>query len=164
MHQDLRCRALLITVGLCAATARHARADEPTELNRDLVKVAAVQISGYDKGDPPREGYDPTALLIPYIDQAGKEGAQLVVFPEYVLGRISVPGPETQRMAAAAKANSIYVIVGCWEVFENDTFANTALLFDRSGRIVGKYNKIPCNSNVFSLILTKKFKSKTLVR
>ena len=37
--------------------------------------------------------------------------------------------------------NSIYVIVGCWEVFDDDTFANTALIFDRRGEIVGKYRK-----------------------
>ncbi|MDG1896970.1 MAG: hypothetical protein P8J37_18845 [Fuerstiella sp.] len=69
---------------------------EQQKLNRDVVKVAAVQISGYDKGDVPRPEYDPTADLLPYIDRAGKDGAQLVVFPEYVLGHIPVPGP-TQR-------------------------------------------------------------------
>ena len=41
----------------------------------------------------------------------------------------------------AAKKNAIYVVVGCWEVFDDDTFANTALIFDRSGNILGKYNK-----------------------
>ena len=108
---------------------------------RDFVKVAAVQIDGYDKGDIPRDGYDPTGDFVAYIDRAGSDGAQLVVFPEYVLGRIHVPGPATAKIAAAAKANSIYVIIGCWEVFADDTFANTALIFDRSGQIMGKYKK-----------------------
>ena len=116
-------------------------ADEKPGVHRDLVKVAAVQISGYDKGDLPREGYDPTEQLIPYINRAGMEKAQLIVFPEYVLGRITVPGPLTQKISAAAKANSIYVIAGCWEVFEDDTFANTALIFGRNGEIFGKYRK-----------------------
>ena len=111
------------------------------ELGRDAVKIAAVQISGYDKGDLPRDDYDPTPQIISYIDRAGKDGAQLVVFPEYVLGHIPVPGPSTERIAEAAKANSIYVIVGCWEVFENKTFANSALIFGRSGEIIGKYRK-----------------------
>jgi predicted amidohydrolase len=131
----------LLFVGLSAMLTGLANADEPRSVNRDLVKVAAVQISGYDKGDLPREGYDPAAALIPYIDRAGKDGAQLVVFPEYVLGRISVPGPQTQRISAAAKTNSIYVIVGCWEVFDDGRFANSALIFDRDGTIMGKYNK-----------------------
>lgn len=123
---------------VCSGTAI---ADERATPNRDLVKVAAVQISGYDKGDLPREGFHPADQFVPYIDRAGKDGAQLVVFPEYVLGHIPVPGPATEKISAAAKANSIYVIVGCWEVFEDDTFANTALVFGRDGAIIGKYRK-----------------------
>ena len=46
------------------------------------VKVAAVQIRGYDKRDLPREGFDPLEKLLPYIHRAGKDGAQLIVFPE----------------------------------------------------------------------------------
>ena len=109
--------------------------------NWDHVKVAAVQISLYDKGDMPKEGYDPTNEVIPYIERAAKDGAQLVVFPEYVLGRISVPGPMTEKLSAAAAANKIYVIIGCWEVFDDGSFANTALVFDRNGKIAGKYCK-----------------------
>ena len=45
--------------------------------------------------------------IVPYIDKAGKDNAQLVVFPEYVLGRIPVPGPTTKKISAAAAANSI---------------------------------------------------------
>jgi predicted amidohydrolase len=79
--------------------------------------------------------------MIPYVDRAGRDGAELVVFPEYVLGRISVPGPETRKFSEAAANHRIYVIVGCWEVFDDGTFANTALLFGRDGQIVGKYRK-----------------------
>ena len=136
-----RFQVVITTVGILAALAGKGVADAPSQLNRDLVKVAAVQVSGYDKGDLPRDGYDPTIQLLPYISRAGKEHAQLIVFPEYILGRIRVPGPSTEKIAAAAKANSIYVIVGCWEVFADDSFANTALIFDRSGAIAGKYRK-----------------------
>jgi len=34
------------------------------KVNRDLVKIAAVQISGYDKGDARREGYDVADELV----------------------------------------------------------------------------------------------------
>jgi N-carbamoylputrescine amidase len=132
---------LLATIVMLSALPAIILAAEPSPANRDLVKVAAVQISGYDKGDVPREGYDPTIPMLPYIDRAGKEGDQLIVFPEYVLGRTAVPGPTTEKIAAAAKANSIYVIIGCWELFDDGTFANTALIFDRSGEILGKYRK-----------------------
>ncbi len=108
---------------------------------RDQVKVAAVQILGYDKGELPRPGYDAADALVPYIKRAADDGCQLVVFPEYVLGHIAVPGPSTDKLAAAARAGSIYVIVGGWEELGDDKFANTALLFDRRGQISGKYRK-----------------------
>ena len=105
------------------------------------VRVAAVQISGYDKGDLPRPGYDPVAQLLPFIHRAGQDAVSLVVFPEYILGHIRVPSPSTARIAAAAKAAGVYVIVGCWEVVASETLRNTALLFDRAGEIVGRYHK-----------------------
>lgn len=110
-------------------------------VQRDQVKVAAVQINGYDKGELPRPGYDAADALVPYIKRAAGDGCQLVVFPEYVLGHITAPGPSTDKLAAAARSGSIYVIVGGWEEFGDDKFANTALLFDRQGQIVGKYRK-----------------------
>lgn len=131
----------IVSVGFYLAAVAVACADEARPSNRDLVKVAAVQINGYDKGDLPRDGYDPASRLIPYIDRAGRDKAQLVVFPEYVLGHISVPGDETNRIAAAARKNSISVIVGCWEELPNGEFANAALIFDRNGAVLGKYNK-----------------------
>lgn len=137
----IRCLLLTTLTGIRAVAPDMLHADEQLPLNRDSVKIAAVQISGYDKGDLPRDGYDPAALCVPYIDRAGNENAQLVVFPEYVLGHITVPGPATDRIAAAAQANAVYVIIGCWEVFSDQTFANTALLFDRTGQIAGKYRK-----------------------
>jgi predicted amidohydrolase len=140
-QRETHLQVVIITVGILTALAGKAVADVPGQGFPDLVKVAAVQISGYDKGDLPRDGYDPTTQLVPYIDRAGKDHAQLIVFPEYVLGRIPVPGPSTAKIAAAARTNSIYVVIGCWEVFADDTFSNTALIFDRSGEIVGKYRK-----------------------
>lgn len=132
---------LLIGCVHCACSQANPPTTEPSAGAADTVKVAAVQILGYDKTELPRDGYDPVSQMLPYIDRAGKDGAQLVVFPEYVLGHISVPGPETKRIARAAAANHIYVVIGCWEDFEDDTYANTALIFDRQGEIMGKYLK-----------------------
>ncbi len=117
------------------------QAAPPESSQQSVVKIAAVQINGYDKGELPREGYDVSKTLVPYIDRAGKDGADLVVFPEYVLGHISVPGNETKRISSAAAANKVYVVVGCWEVYDDKTYANTALIFDREGNIAGKYHK-----------------------
>jgi predicted amidohydrolase len=113
------------------------------------VKVAAVQMLGYDKTDVPRPGFDPSEAVVRYVERAAGDGAQLVVFPEYLLGRITVPGPHTQRISRAAAASRIYVIVGCWEVFDDGAFANTALLFDRAGKIAGKYHKVHAAVDTF---------------
>ena len=135
------CLSGLSAVVLCTVIPA-GQADLPGKASRpDTVKVAAVQISGYDKGEVPRPDYHPTQAIIPYINRAGKDGAQLVVFPEYVLGHIAVPGKETQAIAAAAAANRIYVIVGSWEVFHDGSYANAALVFGRDGDIVGRYHK-----------------------
>jgi len=130
---------LLIVFGI--SWSAFGSAESPPETRSTQIKVAAVQISGYDKGDLPRPNYDPVKLIAPYIDKAAQDGAQLVVFPEYVLGHIAVPGSETQRICEAAKRNQIYVIIGCWEVAQDGTYANTALIFDRDGKIFGKYHK-----------------------
>ncbi len=114
---------------------------QPPAPQPDQVKVAAVQLTGYTKGFQPRANYDPSAAIVDYTNRAAADGAQLVVFPEYHLGRIHVPSPVTERIGRAAAAHSIYVIVGCWELLENEEFANAALLFGRDGRLVGKYYK-----------------------
>ena len=132
--------AVVLIIG-SGIVARVRAADDVKETKRARVRVAAVQINGYDKGDVPREGYNPTQQLLPYIDRAGKEKMDLIVFPEYVLGHIQVPGPSTKAVAAAAAANRVYVIVGCWEEYPDGSFANTALIFDRGGKIAGKYHK-----------------------
>jgi beta-ureidopropionase len=126
---------------MCALLGSMVRAEDVPDPNATGVKVAAVQMMGYDKTELPRSGYDPTATVVRYIERAGEDGAQLVVFPEYVLGHIAIPGPIASRISAAAAASRIYVIVGCWENYSDGTYANAALLFDRSGQIIGKYFK-----------------------
>jgi len=130
---------MFVLLGLVSTWVTASEAGQATD--RGAVKVAAVQISGYDKGYVERPGFDPTKALVKYIQKASADGAQLVVFPEYVLGRIAVPGPVTQKIAEAAAAAKVYVIVGCWEVYTDNSFANTALLFDRQGQIQGRYHK-----------------------
>ncbi len=145
MLRTIHTKAVVASIIVSFALGWAATAEEPQEPNRDklraTIKVAAVQISGYDKGDLPRDDYDPTLGILPYIDRAGKDAVDLIVFPEYVLGHIKVPGPATKKIAAAAARNRVYVIVGCWEQYSDGTYANTALIFDRRGSISGKYHK-----------------------
>lgn len=124
-----------------AVVCVHGFSASPTDSLPRTVKVAAVQISGYDKAELPRENYQPANGFVEYIDRAGKDGVELIVFPEYVLGHIRVPGAQTQLIASAAKRNGIYVVVGCWEVQQNGDYANTAILFGRDGKVQGRYRK-----------------------
>lgn len=106
------------------------------QLKWNSVKVAAVQCL-------PSPGEDPADIVVKYINRAAKDGAQLVVFPEYHLGRITIPNESTEKVSAAAQKNSIYVIIGCFEnLNEQGEYANNALLFDRSGEIMGRYSKV----------------------
>jgi predicted amidohydrolase len=96
---------------------------------------------GYDKFGTAKGGMDPVSVLLPYIERAGREGVDLLVFPEYHLGRIRVPGPETERIGEGIRQQGVYVIVGSWELLEDGKYANAALLFGRDGDILGKYYK-----------------------
>ena len=77
----------------------------------------------------------------------------MMVLPEYIAGTFSKPLKETDpvnQIAEAARRNNMYVIVGGWEEFEEGAFeakkegafANTALLFSRSGEVIGRYSKM----------------------
>ena len=125
-----------------AAGVRVAAPAQARQALPERVKVAAVQMLGYDKTEALRPGFDPGEAVVRYIERAARDGARLVVFPEYLLGRIAVPGPQTEKIAKAAAAQRIYVIVGCWDLHPDGSFANTALLFDPHGKIGGTYRKV----------------------
>lgn len=104
------------------------------------------------------------------IARAAAEGARLIVFPEafvgtypkgsnyeiavgmrttagreafrrYYDGAIAVPGPETERLGAAAQATGTHVVIG---VIERDggTLYCTALFFGPDGGLLGKHRKL----------------------
>jgi predicted amidohydrolase len=52
-----------------------------------------------------------------------------------------IPGPATERLAQAARRNSLWLVAGLTER-QGDIVYNTAVLFDRQGRIAGKYRKV----------------------
>jgi nitrilase len=104
------------------------------------------------------------------IADAARQGAKLVVFPEafisaypkgldfgarlgsrtpegrndfrrYFESAIEVPSPATETLAAAARANHVYMVIG---VIERDggTLYCTALFFSPEGRLMGKHRKL----------------------
>ena len=101
--------------------------------------------------------------LLGLLEEAGKMGADLVCAPEDMqhigslglhidkndpeTGKIlfnamafPVPGPETDRLADIARRNKMYIIAPIYEV-EGEKIYNTAIVFDREGKIIGKHRK-----------------------
>ena len=105
-----------------------------------------------------------------WIAKAGAAGCQIVVFPEaflsgypkgsdfdisigvrttrgrdefrrYLDAAITVPGPETERLGAAAAAAGTYVVIGVMER-ELGTQYCTALYFGPDGALLGKHRKL----------------------
>lgn len=101
----------------------------------DSLKVAAVQVIS-----DPVKGAVPQAVT--YMERAAAEGARLIVFPEYHLGHIAIPGPETETLSAAARRLRLHVVIGCLETMSDGEFFNTALLIDEEGSIAGRYRKV----------------------
>ncbi len=127
------------------------------------VRVAAVQAS-YVLMDQAAT-LDRVASL---TAQAAAQGAQLVAFPEvFVPGTpiwidtrpiwdgdedwfrllaenaVVVPGPATDRMAAIARDNGVWLIVGVEERDQHGwTIYNTVLYFSAEGALVGRHRKL----------------------
>ncbi len=101
--------------------------------------------------------------LLGLFEEAGKKGADLVCGPEdmqhiggYGLhvdvkdpetGKIlwdalavPVPGELTDRVSAIAKQHEMYIIAPIYEAVGDKTY-NTAVVFDRKGKIIGKHRK-----------------------
>lgn len=84
------------------------------------------------------------------IDAAGELGLDIVCLGETIT-RVGtgaslkddaepVPGPVTRRLGEAAARNRIWVVAGVTER-DGEVIYNTAVLFDRQGRIAGAYRK-----------------------
>lgn len=112
------------------------------------MRIAVVQVNSRDD----KEANIRVALEL--VEQAAKGGADLVALPEYVdfLGTKEagrgvhepIPGPTSERFAAAAREHGIWLHAGSIRETGDDPdhIYNTSLLFNRQGEIVAKYRKI----------------------
>jgi N-carbamoylputrescine amidase len=114
------------------------------------VRIALVQMPC---GTAPQKNL---RRAVAHVAAAAKAGAQLVVLPELFLGPYfcqrrddasaferaePVPGPTTETLANAARANGITLVGG--SVFEKagNKFYNTASVFLPDGTVAGHYRK-----------------------
>ena len=90
-----------------------------------------------------------------YIDDAGKQGVQILCLQEifntpyfcpgqdksWYASAESVPGPTTERLAAYAKKYNMVIIVPVYEKEQPGVLYNTAAVIDADGKYLGKYRK-----------------------
>ena len=87
----------------------------------------------------------------PPIEEAARQGADLVVLPEtltfYGSGRTyadcaePIPGPSTEYFGRLAKQHDLYIVAGLLERDRHLVY-NVAVLIGPDGAIVGKYRKV----------------------
>lgn len=92
---------------------------------------------------------------LPYIDQAGEQGVQILCLQEifttpyfcpgqdakWYASAETVPGPTTDLMAEYAKKYSMVIIVPIYEKEQAGVLYNTAAVIDADGTYLGKYRK-----------------------
>ena len=92
---------------------------------------------------------------IPYIEEAGKQGVQILCLqeifntpyfcpsqdPKWYATAEAVPGPTTERLAVYAKKYQMVIIVPIYEREQAGVLYNTAAVIDADGTYLGKYRK-----------------------
>jgi beta-ureidopropionase len=95
------------------------------------------------------------AKHIPFIEEAGKKGVQILCLqeifntpyfcpgqdPKWYASAESVPGPTTDLMATYAKKYNMVIIVPIYEKEQSGFLYNTAAVIDADGKYLGKYRK-----------------------
>jgi len=104
-----------------------------------LVRVVTVSQDGIDE-KPGKLRLDAT---ITRLNRAAPFEPDIVCLPETLTrGKPEfVPGPTTNRLSKWAKEHSCYVICPILSYSDRNIF-NSAILIDRQGKIVGRYDKI----------------------
>lgn len=108
------------------------------ELPGRQVKVSAIAIgTGGDRDQKLK-------LALEHLETAGKLNVDIACLPEEFAGMNAepMPGPTTQAVAELARRHGMYVICPIKERAENGREYNTAVLIDRTGKIVGFYRKV----------------------
>ena len=95
------------------------------------------------------------AKHIPYIEDAGRQGVQILCLqeifstpyfcpgqdPKWYASAEAMPGPTTEMMQEYAKKYNMVIIVPIYEQEQPGVLYNTAAVIDADGTILGKYRK-----------------------
>jgi N-carbamoylputrescine amidase len=119
-------------------------------MTSDQFTIAAVQM----RMAPDKEAN--LAKAEAAVAAAAKQGAQVVCLPELFTGYYfcqkedaalfdlaePIPGPSSDRLAAAAKKNGVVVIGSLFEKRMAGVYHNTATVHDATGNLLGLYRKM----------------------
>jgi predicted amidohydrolase len=102
------------------------------------VRIVTVTQDGLRSSSP--DLFDET---MERLDRAASNKPDIAVLPETFLPEVEevLPGPVTQRLSEWARAHSAYLLFGL-KVRDGDALYNSAVLLDRGGQMVGRYDKI----------------------
>lgn len=111
-----------------------------------IVKIGTVYLR--PSNSTPERNMD---LFCEQIDAAGQLGLDIVCLPEKFtkVGTTKndaqlakpIPGPDSERLGAAAKRNHLWVVASLSEL-DGGRLYNTGVLLDRNGELKGKYRKV----------------------
>ncbi len=119
-------------------------------VKKDEITIGLVQMS---------MGLDTKSNLekaISRIKEAASKGAQVVCLPELFMSQYfcqeedlenfnlaePIPGPTTDAISKAARENSVAVIAGIFEKRARGLYHNSAVVVDKSGKLLGVYRKM----------------------
>jgi nitrilase len=91
------------------------------------------------------EAFVPTYPLWVWQVPAGDSATLRELYAELLAQAVTVPGPDTERLAAAARAAGVAVAIGVNErnvEASGGSLYNTLLLFDQQGRLRGRHRKL----------------------
>ncbi|MAB81025.1 MAG: acyltransferase [Planctomycetes bacterium] len=111
-------------------------------VNDESLAVAEIQKAAFDKH-------------LPFIDQAGKEGVQILCLQEIFNGPYfcpsqdarwydaaePVPGPTVESLMPYARKYEMVLIIPVYEREQAGVYYNTAAVIDADGTYLGKYRK-----------------------
>ncbi|QDU92811.1 carbon-nitrogen hydrolase family protein [Lignipirellula cremea] len=126
---------------VCLASGKPVGSAEPqrSPARNPLVRVATISLEGVT-AEPGRARLE---AAISRLDQAAAFGPDIVCLPEcFTRGEPeAVPGATIQRLSVWAKKHGCYLLCPLL-VRDGERTFNSAVLLDRQGEIVGRYDKI----------------------
>ncbi len=124
----------------------------------DIVRCGLIQCANpiNDESRPVAEIVEAAFQAhIPFIEQAGEQGVQILCLqeifngpyfcpsqdPRWYAAAEAVPGPTCDRLAEYAKKYNMVIVVPIYEKAMRGVYYNTAAVIDADGTYLGKYRK-----------------------